>query len=253
MKSLGRKSGFTLIEMAIVLVIIGIILAGVMKGRDIVRGSQVKQFSQGFAQKWVTIASTYYDKTGQHLCDGVENGGLTLSPDGLMDNQTVFSTTDATKSNTLRRLQDVGITPCTMIKSDLENDTSGAVRCTGGYNIWARTVEGEFSGRTTVYVGFASVQLNPSGSTNGPIRNAVYFVNVPIDVAIGLDTLIDGQADGQNGNFQLEQPYNTPIGLGTSTFHLNTSRPVGISTVAYPSLTGAAQGSVGTVINILDY
>ena len=244
----NRRSGFTLIEMAIVLVIIGIILAGVMKGRDIVRGSQVKQFSQGFAQKWVTIASTYYDKVGQHLGDGFSNGGMQPSVDGRMDNFTVFGAGAGVRSNTLQQLRDVGITPCTMIKSDLENDTAGT-SCANGYNVWARTVEGEFAGRATVYLGFASVQLG----ANGPVRNAIFYENVPIDVAVGMDTLIDGQADASNGSAQLSEIYNAPVNAGNSNLNVGGSNPVLITPVSYPQLTGASQGALGTMLIILDY
>jgi len=194
-----RVPGFTLVEMAIVLVIIGIILAGIMKGRDIVRGSQVKQFSQGFAQKWVTIASTYYDKVGQHLCDGTANGGVSTvnggAVNGRMDGGYYGQTNPVgTRDLLLQALRDVGITPCTMIKSDLEDDTS-TTSCNNGYNIYERTVEGEYTGKARVGVGFVGAQIGASG----PVRNCVFLRNVPTDVAIGLDTLIDGQADGQNG------------------------------------------------------
>jgi len=198
LKKYKRVSGFTLVEMAIVLVIIGIILAGIMKGRDIVRGSQVKQFSQGFAQKWVTIASTYMDKTGQALCDGADNGGRAgQAVDGRMDN--VFFGTAAMAGvyydNLVQALRDVGITPCTMIKSDLENDTNAL--CNGqGYNVFMRTVEGEWTGKATVVMGLHSKQI---GDDTGPYRNVVTFSNVPADVVQGLDTLIDGQADPANG------------------------------------------------------
>jgi prepilin-type N-terminal cleavage/methylation domain-containing protein len=200
-KNRARARGFTLVEMAIVLVIIGIILAGVMKGRDIVRGAQVKQFSQGFAQKWVTIASTYVDKTGQHLYDGQDNGGLDATgADGLMDDsgpmftdQQGDSGTAGSTAEALQAARDVGITPCTLIKSDLANDGSD-VNCNNNYNIWSRTVEGEWAGRQTVEVGFWSE------NTGNGMRNMVLMYNVPADVAIGIDTLIDGQADGENGS-----------------------------------------------------
>lgn len=202
MRIQGKKSGFTLIEMAIVLVIIGIILAGVMKGRDIVRGSQVKQFSQGFAQKWSTIAATYYDKVGQHYIDGEDNGGTVGTfPDGQMDDILMVTATE--RGNALQAARDVGITPCTMIKSDLADYTApagpGGINCgANNYNIWERTVEGEITGNSRVAVGFYSLILNISGANSQ--RNLVVITNVPTDVAIGLDTLIDGQADGENGS-----------------------------------------------------
>jgi len=245
-----RVPGFTLVEMAIVLVIIGIILAGIMKGRDIVRGSQVKQFSQGFAQKWVTIAATYYDKVGQQLYDGVPNGS-TLMPtvDGRMD--TGAPTGDTARSFLLNALRKVGITPCTLIKSDLEDWTNPGTTPTtgdcGGYNIYERMVEGEHTGKSRVQVGFANIQIG----AGGPIRNVVFFENVPADVAIGLDTLVDGQADGQNGVCQLVETFATEQAAGSSIL-----APAGPGTtpvvdpLAYPASTG---DQFLVIVLVLDY
>jgi prepilin-type N-terminal cleavage/methylation domain-containing protein len=165
------KSGFTLVEMAIVLVIIGIILAGVMTGRDIVRGSQIKQFSQGFAQKWVTIASTYYDKKGQPLFDGPSNGSNATgsATDGRMDSRMLADnsggesgTVVTDRNNVMTYLRLVGIEPCTMIKSDLE-DSSGDCENNSNYNVFERMVDGEFTGKQRVGVGFYNYVINSGG------------------------------------------------------------------------------------------
>ncbi|MGE4501215.1 MAG: type II secretion system protein [Hydrogenovibrio sp.] len=37
-----RQRGFTLVEIAIVLVIVGLVLGGVLKGQEMIRGAKVK-------------------------------------------------------------------------------------------------------------------------------------------------------------------------------------------------------------------
>lgn len=45
-----KQSGFTLIEIAIVLVIIGLLLGGVLKGQELINSAKVKNFAQDFKQ-----------------------------------------------------------------------------------------------------------------------------------------------------------------------------------------------------------
>ncbi|MCK5872730.1 MAG: type II secretion system protein, partial [Methylococcales bacterium] len=47
-----QQSGFTLIEMAIVLVIIGLILGAVSVGKDLQRSAEYKKVKQKFIDQW---------------------------------------------------------------------------------------------------------------------------------------------------------------------------------------------------------
>lgn len=58
-----NSKGFTLIEIAVVLVIIGIILGAVIKGNDLIENARVKGVVQA-PTKWEVPIMTYYDKKG---------------------------------------------------------------------------------------------------------------------------------------------------------------------------------------------
>jgi len=63
MHSVSAKSGFTLIELSIVLVIIGLIIGGVLVGQDLVRAAGVRAtISQ--VEKYRTAVNTFYGKYG---------------------------------------------------------------------------------------------------------------------------------------------------------------------------------------------
>jgi prepilin-type N-terminal cleavage/methylation domain-containing protein len=56
-----KQSGFTLIELAIVLVIIGLLLGGVLKGQELINSAKVKSFSNDFRNIPVFVYG-YQDK-----------------------------------------------------------------------------------------------------------------------------------------------------------------------------------------------
>jgi prepilin-type N-terminal cleavage/methylation domain-containing protein len=57
----SRQSGFTLIEIAIVLVIIGILTVGVLQGQEIIENSRVKSVVEGM-KGLGTATNSYYDR-----------------------------------------------------------------------------------------------------------------------------------------------------------------------------------------------
>lgn len=69
-----NAKGFTLIELAIVLVIIGIILGAVLKGQDLIEGARHKKFIIEAGKKWETAAWTYLDRKGRFPGDSDKDG-----------------------------------------------------------------------------------------------------------------------------------------------------------------------------------
>jgi prepilin-type N-terminal cleavage/methylation domain-containing protein len=82
-ESLGSGSkgnaGFTLIELAIVLVVIGLIIAAVLKGESLITNARMLDFITNPIQKAQTEALDYYDRTGQ-FPSGVTSGNSTNGP-----------------------------------------------------------------------------------------------------------------------------------------------------------------------------
>lgn len=69
----GRQRGFTLVELAIVLVIIGLILGMAFKGRDLIDGAKVKNLQAQY-NKVVAGINVFYERYGFYPGDGCTSG-----------------------------------------------------------------------------------------------------------------------------------------------------------------------------------
>ena len=70
-----NSPGFTLIEMAIVLVIIGLIVAAVMKGQELIQNARAKQFIT-FVREAETAQWNYLDRKGYYNGDTDRDGAI---------------------------------------------------------------------------------------------------------------------------------------------------------------------------------
>lgn len=98
MKQLKNQRGFTLIELAIVLVIIGIILGAVLKGKDLIENARAKKFINDVRQ-FEILSWTFFDRKGYFPGASKNNPIITADPYDDIVNKGRF--TDAPTTNAL--------------------------------------------------------------------------------------------------------------------------------------------------------
>ena len=80
-----KQSGFTLIEIAIVLVIIGLLLGGVLKGQELINTARVRALNSsvdGVTAAWFSFQDRYRGYPGDYSQASVNLGGAPTSGDG---------------------------------------------------------------------------------------------------------------------------------------------------------------------------
>ena len=90
----NRQAGFTLVEIAIVLVIIGLLLGGVLKGQELINSAKVKNFAQDFRSLPLFIYG-YQDKfkrlpgDDDKAVDHIGGGTNATTPTSKQNNGTI--------------------------------------------------------------------------------------------------------------------------------------------------------------------
>jgi len=192
---LGNNKGFTLIEIAIVLIIIGIIIGAVVKGKDLVRSAEQKRLYSKFVNSWVMAYSSYYDRTGWILGDDASDNNAIR--DGRCNPA-------ANEANLLAQLQAVG----------LETPGEGP---TGSTLVRTYTdSQGNFYDLNIVF--------DYRAATGNYIR--VYGANgIPSDLGMAWDRIVDEQRDGTAGDLLYTADHTAPT-LGFAAWPDATVAPV---------------------------
>jgi prepilin-type N-terminal cleavage/methylation domain-containing protein len=89
---LQQQGGFTLVEMAIVLIIIGIILGAVLKGQDLITNARAKRLTTTL-NSWNAMSFAFMDRMGRFPGDGRMNGIMGDQTAGGVNEQTGVNTT----------------------------------------------------------------------------------------------------------------------------------------------------------------
>jgi prepilin-type N-terminal cleavage/methylation domain-containing protein len=179
---LGTSQGFTMIEMAIVLIIIGIIIGAVVKGKDLIRGGEQKKLYSKFLQSWELAYNAYYDRTAWILGDVNDsvNGAIAGGRDGHCS--------DPSEANIVAQLEAVG----------LEAPAKGP---TGSRLVRTYTDSTGRSNTLTIAFDFRLAQ-----------GNHIRVESAPNELGIAWDTLVDGENSGDTGDL-LYVPDHTAVTL----------------------------------------
>ncbi|MEO2069399.1 MAG: prepilin-type N-terminal cleavage/methylation domain-containing protein [Desulfurobacteriaceae bacterium] len=163
-----KRKGFTLIELAIVLVIIGIIIGAVIKGQDLIENARIKKF-EAKAKQWETAQWTFYDRKGRFAGDGNANGTIA-------DNDGGDAKTDLTTANFINP-------PYEGTTGNEENTIT-----IGSKKFYVLFGNDGGSPAKNIMV----ICVDPTCSNS--------FTNDTLPYIESLDTAIDGSANGTDGN-----------------------------------------------------
>lgn len=163
-KNLQNQKGFTLVEIAIVLVIIGLLLGGVLKGQELIENSKIKSVTQDFDG----LSAAYYayqDRIGRIPGD--------TDTDGLVDSV-------AATSGFWSQLRAQGFI------TGPSSDTSGPVHALDGvFSINSSDLTNAVAGFTKNHVcasnieaqvaGGIDTKLDDGSNTTGIVRSATAY------------------------------------------------------------------------------
>ena len=181
-----RRKGFTLVELAIVLVIIGIILGAILKGQELINNARAKRV-QNDMRGIEALLWTFYDRYGRFPGDCDRNGFIDATTynyagGGGLDNNPDHQFCPTNNNPNYDRdmpwaeLKAASLLPLTSSNLELSKNV----------------LNGRF------WIGRAYVHLG----THYYYGNAIAIADIPCYVAKMIDTSIDGKVDAGSGRIR---------------------------------------------------
>ncbi|MDR3351528.1 MAG: prepilin-type N-terminal cleavage/methylation domain-containing protein [Zoogloeaceae bacterium] len=208
------EGGFTLVEMALVLVVIGLIIGALTVGKDVVRNAEYQKIASKFVMEWKRGYDEYYQRAGVVLGDNQ------IAPTYMVNGKEAWIGGDNLSGAVAGVPENYGNTGLKICKGQgYPKNSIGA----GDSNlarqdlrelmqkIGIRMPHGRGEGQEDRYVYNDSngnavelqicFQWNPPGTISGA-GNVMVLRGLTPDLARYLDQLVDGKADALEGRFR---------------------------------------------------
>jgi prepilin-type N-terminal cleavage/methylation domain-containing protein len=227
----GNK-GFTLIEMAIVLVIIGLILGAVSVGKDLQRNAEYKKIKQKFVDQWAQGYNQYYEKYGVVLGDDEVEPTFAVCGASICGGTGRHNALVALGTNSSNTIANPPDRLCQGETTDTQpGSTRGPRGPAGVRNAQAlhsffdqagiRMPPGRAEGKEDLYL-YLDTNGNPMeiqicfqwnlADTSSGSGNVMVIAGLTPDLARALDAMIDGKPDAQEGLFRQQGVANGTAG-----------------------------------------
>ncbi|HBX37175.1 MAG TPA: prepilin-type cleavage/methylation domain-containing protein [Pseudohongiella sp.] len=206
-----QQSGFTLIEMSIVLVIIGVIMGAVAIGTGLQRDAEYKRIKQTYLDPWVQAYNSYYQRTGVVIGDNqveprlMVNGERYTAAGGAPisgGNMTAVTAPNAVCRGAAGQNMARGFTAGTD-PSIRDLMAQAGVRMPAGRAVGSEDRYAYLDSNGNPQELQVCFQWNNPGTASGA-GNVLVLTGLTPDLARALDQMIDGVADAQEGVFRQE-------------------------------------------------
>jgi prepilin-type N-terminal cleavage/methylation domain-containing protein len=247
-RAVRKQAGFTLVEMSVVLLVIGLILGAVSIGKDLQRDAEYVKIKQKFIDQWAVAYNTYYERTGVVLGDSqtapnfmVNGASFPLATSGSTGTMVGATLPNAICDAGAQTVVSPTVVPLRAQIGSLydEMDRHG-VRMPPGR---AEGSEARYSyldsngNPQEVQVCF---QWNPPNTPSNS-GNVMVISGLTPDLARALDQMIDGKPDAREGMFRQVGVSNATVGVPGVEWAANNTNAQGLG-LAGAAAAAAASG-----------